>query len=252
MPIVRRGYIDVLRAGQRKRFIHALFDVDVTQLRRDLAARHDDDGCAVSFTAVVAHAVGASVDADKLLHAQRRGSTLILFDDVDISTQIEISEGDDLIVKPHVIRAANRKSLRTIHTEIRAAQHDNDPEGEARRLRAMKAFLHLPRPVRAPAWWAIQRQPRLFKELGGTVGLSAVGMFAPNGSWGVPISFPTLMVTVGGIDRRPGFVGERVEPREYLSLTVTVDHDIVDGAPAARFASRLADHLATGRSLVSW
>ena len=31
----------------------------------------------------------------------------------------------------------------------------------------------------------------------------------------------------------------RVEIREYLNLTITFDHDVVDGAPAARFAQRL-------------
>ena len=32
-PKIRHGYIDVLREGQRKRFIHGLFEVDVTDVR---------------------------------------------------------------------------------------------------------------------------------------------------------------------------------------------------------------------------
>lgn len=66
-------------------------------------------------------------------------------------------------------------------------------------------------------------------------------MFAAGGGWGVPLTPTTLMVTVGGIARRPVVVGDDVETREYLSLTVTVDHDIVDGAPAARYAARLCE-----------
>jgi pyruvate/2-oxoglutarate dehydrogenase complex dihydrolipoamide acyltransferase (E2) component len=31
----------------------------------------------------------------------------------------------------------------------------------------------------------------------------------------------------------------RIEPREYLHVTLSFDHDIIDGAPAARFAERL-------------
>jgi pyruvate/2-oxoglutarate dehydrogenase complex dihydrolipoamide acyltransferase (E2) component len=31
-----------------------------------------------------------------------------------------------------------------------------------------------------------------------------------------------------------------IEAREILRLTVLVDHDVVDGAPAARFLARLA------------
>ncbi|HSK97854.1 MAG TPA: 2-oxo acid dehydrogenase subunit E2 [Euzebyales bacterium] len=74
-----------------------------------------------------------------------------------------------------------------------------------------------------------------------TVAVSAIGMFAAGGGWGVPLTPTTLMVTVGGIARRPVVVGDDVETREYLSLTVTVDHDIVDGAPAARYAARLCE-----------
>jgi pyruvate/2-oxoglutarate dehydrogenase complex dihydrolipoamide acyltransferase (E2) component len=38
--------------------------------------------------------------------------------------------------------------------------------------------------------------------------------------------------------------------REYLSVTVTFDHDIVDGAPAARFTQRLTDLIERGYGLV--
>lgn len=36
---------------------------------------------------------------------------------------------------------------------------------------------------------------------------------------------------------------------EYLSLTISVDHDIIDGAPAARFAQRLKDLIESGYGL---
>jgi pyruvate/2-oxoglutarate dehydrogenase complex dihydrolipoamide acyltransferase (E2) component len=37
--------------------------------------------------------------------------------------------------------------------------------------------------------------------------------------------------------------------REYLSMTVTFDHDIIDGAPAARFTERLKDFIEEGYGL---
>jgi pyruvate/2-oxoglutarate dehydrogenase complex dihydrolipoamide acyltransferase (E2) component len=46
---------------------------------------------------------------------------------------------------------------------------------------------------------------------------------------------------VGGISCRPGFVDGDVEPREHLHVTATFDHDVVDGAPAARFLERLRE-----------
>jgi pyruvate/2-oxoglutarate dehydrogenase complex dihydrolipoamide acyltransferase (E2) component len=41
----------------------------------------------------------------------------------------------------------------------------------------------------------------------------------------------------------------RIEIREYLNLTSTFDHDVVDGTPAARFAQRLKELLESGYAL---
>lgn len=75
-------------------------------------------------------------------------------------------------------------------------------------------------------------------------------MFAAGGSWGVPLTPTTLMVTVGGIAQRPAVVDGDVETREYLSQTITVDHDIVDGAPAARYAASLCELIEPAAGLV--
>ena len=84
-------------------------------------------------------------------------------------------------------------------------------------------------------------RPRWFKRFGGTVGMSSIGMFGPGGGWGIPIAPPTLMITIGGITTKPRYVTAQLQPRQLLDLTISVDHDIVDGAPAARFARRLAE-----------
>jgi hypothetical protein len=57
------------------------------------------------------------------------------------------------------------------------------------------------------------------------------------------------MVTVGGIGEKPALVGGRVANREYLSLTISVDHEVVDGAPAARFTRRLKELIESGYGL---
>ena len=41
----------------------------------------------------------------------------------------------------------------------------------------------------------------------------------------------------------------RIEPREILDLTVTYDHDVIDGAPAARFTQRLVELIEGGVGL---
>jgi pyruvate/2-oxoglutarate dehydrogenase complex dihydrolipoamide acyltransferase (E2) component len=93
--------------------------------------------------------------------------------------------------------------------------------------------------MRSLAWRAGMSNPAWFKRLGGTVGLSSVGMFGAGGGWGIPIAPPTLMITVGGIATKPRYVNGDLEPRELLDLTISVDHAVVDGATAARFTRRL-------------
>jgi pyruvate/2-oxoglutarate dehydrogenase complex dihydrolipoamide acyltransferase (E2) component len=54
---------------------------------------------------------------------------------------------------------------------------------------------------------------------------------------------------VGGISWKPAVVEGRIEPREMLDLTVTYDHDVIDGAPAARFTRRLVELIESGYGL---
>jgi pyruvate/2-oxoglutarate dehydrogenase complex dihydrolipoamide acyltransferase (E2) component len=82
------------------------------------------------------------------------------------------------------------------------------------------------------------------------VGITAVGMFGGDGGWGIPVSFPSLHITVGGIEKKPGVVDGRIEIREFLCLTLSFDHDIIDGAPAARFTQRLRALIESGYGLL--
>ena len=94
------------------------------------------------------------------------------------------------------------------------------------------------------------RSPHLWKKYGGTVGITAVGMFGKNMGWGIPISCNTLTLTLGGISEKAGAVDGHIEIREYLCTTISFDHDIVDGAPAARFTTRLKELIESGYGLI--
>jgi len=44
-------------------------------------------------------------------------------------------------------------------------------------------------------------------------------------------------------------VAGQIEIREFLSVTLCFDHEVVDGAPAARFTNRLRDLIANAACL---
>jgi pyruvate/2-oxoglutarate dehydrogenase complex dihydrolipoamide acyltransferase (E2) component len=65
--------------------------------------------------------------------------------------------------------------------------------------------------------------------------------------WAVGIvPLHTLCLTIGGVTLKPGVVDGRIEPREVLAVTASVDHDIVDGAQAARFAKAVRELIEGG------
>jgi pyruvate/2-oxoglutarate dehydrogenase complex dihydrolipoamide acyltransferase (E2) component len=65
-------------------------------------------------------------------------------------------------------------------------------------------------------------------------------MFGNGGGWAIPLSPLTLVVTVSGVVERPVVRdGNVVVIRPMLPLTLTFDHAVVDGGPAARFVETL-------------
>jgi pyruvate/2-oxoglutarate dehydrogenase complex dihydrolipoamide acyltransferase (E2) component len=241
-PLSRRVIIDSGRKAKRKRTITALVEVDVTEARRIIHAHKEKTGEALSFTAFILACLGKAIDHNKYLHARRDiWGRLILFDDVDCTTMIEIELQEQKFPLAHIVRGINRRDVCSIHDEIRRVQTDpKSSEGLQGNTWALGAFLLLPAFIRDFFYTILLRSPQVFKQRVGTVMVTAVGMFGSGSGWGIlPGSIYTTDVLIGGIAEKPGIVDGQIVRREFLSLTIGFDHDIVDGAPAARFVNRL-------------
>ena len=174
-PKLRRLLAVMLHALQRKPMMHFLIEVDVTRARQSIRDHKANTGEALWFTAFLIACLGKAVDEHKAAQAYRKGRKhLVLFDEVDVETQIERETAGHKQNITYIIRAANRKTFREIHHEIRAAQVED-----------------------------------------------------------------VAKARVGGIGVKPGVVDGSIAIREYLSLTISLDHNLIDGAPAVRFTSRL-------------
>ncbi len=247
-PKIRRWMAAMFRSVQHKPMIHGLLEVDVTRARAHLREHQAKTGESLSFTAFLTTCLAQAVAEHKAVQAYRKGSKrLILFDEVDVYLPIEHDMAGQKQVLPSIIRAANRKTLREIHHEIRAAQVQ-DVTKDLMRFQSLPTFLFKPY-----LWiftWIGRTHPRLWKKNVGTVGITAVGMFGNGAGWGIPPAPPTpLMMTVGGISEKPGVVDGHIAIRDYLSLTISFDHEIIDGAPAARFTERLKELIESGYGL---
>lgn len=249
-PLSRRLVLDAMHAGSRKHMIHGLVEFDVTEPRRLLRQHKERAGESLSFTAFVLHCVGAAVSQDKMVHACRdwRGR-LVLFDDVDVNTIIEVNLDGRRFPLAYVVRAVNHRSVRELHDEIRHVQHNPQHSHGRKTFDAMKLYARLPGFIRGLAYRILPLNPQWLKRIGGTANVTAVGMFGEGGGWGIPLALYTLNITLGGIATKPGIIDGRIEPREFLSVTLSFDHDVVDGAPAARFANCLRELVEGGYGL---
>jgi pyruvate/2-oxoglutarate dehydrogenase complex dihydrolipoamide acyltransferase (E2) component len=246
-PKMRRLMVDGGHLGRQKQTIHGLVEMDVTRARQAIRDHKAQTGETLSFTAFVIACLGQAVGINKHMHAYRNWrDQLVIFDDVDVNTLFEVEDGGRKIIRPHIIRAVNKKTFRDIHEEIRAFQAGHEGSREAKFI---SRFVLLPGFIRRLFLGFLLKNPHLVKEMNGTVLMTAVGMFGSGGGWGIPVSNHTLQVTLGGIAEKPGIVDGRIEIREYLSATVSFDHDIVDGAPAARFTQRLKELIESGLGL---
>ena len=137
-----------------------------------------------------------------LLNARWEGDRIDVADGVHIGIAVDTEAG--LLVP--VIRGADGLGLRQV------AERSRDLIGRAR----------------AGTLKAAEMQ-------GGTFTITNLGGFGIEAFTPI-INLPECAILgLGRIAREPALVGDRVEARERLTLSLTFDHRVVDGAPAARF-----------------
>lgn len=243
----RQTVVDSGWLASRRHIIHALIELDVTTVRQRLRDHKAQTGESLSFTAFIVERLAHAIDQDRSVQAYRSWrNQLIIFNDVDVVVLIETERGG--VALPYIIRAANHRTFRQIHDEIRSVQTQPKHKEQSPRLR--KLGMRLPAAIRRLGYLYLLASPQRFKRFGGTCVVTSVGMFGHGSGWGVAfLPMHTLGLTVGGITEKPGVVDGRIEVREYLNLTISFDHDIVDGAPAARFVQRLKDAIEAADAL---
>jgi pyruvate/2-oxoglutarate dehydrogenase complex dihydrolipoamide acyltransferase (E2) component len=247
-PPFRQLVIDGMDLAARKHHIHGLVEVDVTEARERIRHIQETTGERLSFTGFIVYCCARAVDEDKHLHAYRDWrNRLVLFDDVDVSLGVERRGQGQPVVLQGVIRAANRKTVREIHTEIRDLQ--TKELGDTPWGRWLRWYVLIPSFIRRLLFRIAQKAPATVKQFNGTVLVTSVGMFGRMAGWGIPLAAHTLCITVGGIESKPVLHDSELQNREYLCLTMTFDHDVIDGAPAARFTQRFTSLVQTGAGL---
>lgn len=251
-PKIREIIVDNSEQALQRHHVRGLIELDVTKGREYIRNHKKKTGETLSFTGWIMKCIGQAVSEHKQVHALRKGKRIIIFEDVDISVIVEKEVDGESFPVVFVVRKVNEKSFKEIHNEIRSYQSQTqDDYLEKRDVRKLRRLLSLPKFLRNFFFWRkAKNDPFFIKKYTGTVNVTAVGMFGKIGGWAIPISNYGLSFALGGVARKPGVVGDSIEIREYLYMTVMFDHDVVDGAPAARFISRLVELVEDGFGLI--
>lgn len=237
-----------------KHSMYGLLEVDVTGARQFIAEHTARTGEVLSFTGYLVFCLAQAVEENKDVQACRKGrNQLVVFDDVHVGIMVERTIGEQRVLMGEVIRGANHKTYREIHEQIRAAQ-TSLPSASSRAASWIQSAMLLPWPL---SWLSgallravLRRDPAIGAAAAGTVGISSIGMFGGGRrGWGIAPTMHPLDLIVGSTAWKPAVVDGRIEPREILNLTVVFDHDVIDGAPAARFARRLVELIERGYGL---
>lgn len=247
-PPSRQFTIDIGRLAAGKHYVQALLEIDVTKARTRIRGIKRTAGAKLSFTSWIIACVGRALAEHKQVHALRKGrAKLVLFDEVDLSILVEKEVSGVPVPLPLVIRAIDKKSVAEIYDEIeRAKKATAEGEGalvigQRRESGPVRLYALLPGFVRLLVWRLLLRNPFRVQRMMGTAVLTSVGMMGAVDGWIVPTTIHPVCFALGSITRKGGAGKARPAIREYLKMTILFDHDVVDGAPAARFTARLVE-----------
>ena len=241
----RQNIVLVTEEGVRKHSVHALIEIDVTKARKIIQNYKQEKKRDISFTGWLIKCIAQTVSEHKEFNTYRLGKRkIVVFDDVDIPIPVERNVDGESRPMGYVLRKANEKSIDEITMEIREIQKENVDENTqvlGKNLTSFERFvINAPMFIKKIVLFIVRNNGLFRKKHLGTVGVTAIGMKGKFPGWGIPLGgVSSSIIVVGGIRKKPGVVNDEIKIREYLSLTITVDHDIIDGGPLTRFVERL-------------
>lgn len=256
-PSSRQLTFDVGKIGLAKHHVRALLEVDVTEARRIIKqSRHS--GNKISFFAwlikTIADCVALHPPIAGVNDAKR--NKVRVFNEVDISVAVEKNVNGARVPLPYVIRRADQKTLAEIQDEIEAAKSQavagegDYVLGEEYNRLGMKLFVRLPQWLRLVLMrQLVLNHPQRVKNMMGTVMITTAGMVGHTRGWILPFGMHPLCLALGSLNEQPAVYRGEIQKREILHLSVLIDHDAIDGVPAARFVDDLVKKLQAGFGL---
>ena len=172
-PVNRRVAAAAAAVAKGRPTIHAITEIDISEPRRIMREHKQQTGETLSLTAYVVACLARVVAENPEMNSFHKGRKLILLSDVTIGTFVEREIDGENAPEPIGIRAAQSKSYRQIHDEIRAAQRGRG--GQYGSLSGMEWIRFIPFFLLRPFIRAASHSVSMIKRLSIVVGCARVG-----------------------------------------------------------------------------
>lgn len=253
-PKTRVATLDMGDLSQVRNRVMGFLELDVTNARRMIRELRGKSGRQLSFTAWLIKTISATLEEYPIAAAYLCGkSKAIIFDQIDIAMMVEREVEGYYVPLPYVLRDAAQKDFFAITEEIDKAKNQpldkSTVIGQRQNRLAADLYYALPGFLRKAIWKYYFLRPKVSKRTMGNVSITSVGMMGNQSGWFISSSIHPLAFGVGSITRKPGVIGNKIEIREILHLSIALDHDVIDGADMARFINSLSRNIGGGMGL---
>lgn len=173
---------------------------------------------------------------------------------MDIALPVEKVVDGKPVPIPLLVKGAHEKTPQAIQEEIDAARRRPIVDEEDFILGTsqlskglLRLYYALPQWTRLQLMKGLLRNPFRARKHAGTAIVTTVNAVGRSAGWILPTrNMHSLAIAFGSITKKPWVVRGEVQVREILHLTITFDHDVIDGMPAQRFTQDLMTHIEKG------
>lgn len=242
-PRTRAGIIATTSRARKRNNVHGLIELDVTEARRFVKAQRRQGR--LSFKAFLIKAIADTAHEFPAVHSMRKGRRHYLFEDVDVAAVFEQQlEGESLAV-PAVIRAAQKLDFFQLTAELEELRHRQASEsnmvlGKPVTSFFTRLFLYMPGFLQRFLFNLLLADPVRAHRTMGSVMVTNLTPFATLNAWGIPLTMHPLTFLLGSVVEKAVVRNGEITSRQIMNVTITVDHDVIDGAQISRFIRRLA------------
>ncbi len=189
---------------------------EVIKLRDGLVKRESEIGAHITYTDILVLAAATALKGNPIINAGVIGAEIQVWEEINIGVAVALEEGLEGGLIVPVVRNADQKSLAEISHEIATLVE--------------KARTHKLMPDDVS---------------GGTFTITNLGAFGGGWGFGTPIinQPQSAILGTGPISDRPVVRDGQIVIRPITTYSLTFDHRVIDGAPAARFAARISELL---------